>query len=226
MVFGPLDARAVEAFDVAFDFDHSSVEDGGGAADFDADLFPLRVVLDEGAVGDDDLGAVGFEDAAFGVAGLPVLGLVGGAHGGGAVHDVVLGHDLLAVDLPLLDAPAAAFRALGPFGGVPFNGAVEDVAVLSVRGRGLGAHVVGDDDGVAPALGDFVDAVDFARLDADPAGLGAGLEVGVVPTRGAGVVVAGADEDFRFGFRRAHVRGGDFLGVVPDAVDDQFLDAA
>lgn len=73
---------------------------------------------------------------------------------------------------------------------------------------------------------DLVDAVDLSRLYSDPARLGTGLEVRVVPSRRTRVVVACANKHLRLHVSRAHVRRGDFLVVVSHAVHDQLLHAA
>lgn len=113
---------------------------------------------------------------------------------------------------------------LGPLGGVPSDGAVQDIAVLTVDGRWLWAHVVGHYDRVGAASCHFMNAVHLAGLEPHTAGLCTRLEVRVVPSRWARVIITGADQSLRTRFLRAQVRRHWLLITIAHAEDKQLLD--
>lgn len=114
---------------------------------------------------------------------------------------MLLGHDLFALDLAVLEAIAAGVRALGPLAHLPTHRTVQDIAVLPVGGWRLGAHAVGHHHCVLPTASNLMDALDLSGLDADAAALGAGRVVGIVPPWRTGTIVAGANPSLWLGFR-------------------------
>lgn len=80
---------------------------------------------------------------------------------------------------------------------MPLNRTVKYIAVLSVGGRRLRAHIVRNNDGVAAPSSHLVDAVDISCLYTDAARLRALREIRVVPSRRARMIVAGFDQYFR-----------------------------
>jgi hypothetical protein len=82
---------------------------------------------------------------------------------------------------------------LGPLRGVPVDGAVQHVAVLAIDRRWLWAHVVRHNDSVGAASRDLMNTVHLTGLEAHATGLGAWLEVGVVPSWWTRVVIARSD---------------------------------
>jgi hypothetical protein len=86
---------------------------------------------------------------------------------------------------------------LGPLCGVPADGAVQNIAVLTVDRWWLWAHTVGHYDCVGAASRHFMNAVHLTGLEPHTAGLGARLEVGVVPSRWARMIVTRADQSLR-----------------------------
>lgn len=113
---------------------------------------------------------------------------------------------------------------LGPLGGVPADGAVQHIAVLTVDGRWLWAHVVGHYDRVGATSRHFMNTVNLAGLEPHTAGLRTRLEVGVVPTRWARMVITGADQSLRTRVLGAQVRRHWLLIAIPHAEDKQLLD--
>jgi len=124
------------------------------------------------------------------------------------------------VDSQSLDASTH----LGPLGGVPADGAVQNIAVLTVDGRWLWAHVVGHYDRVGATSGHFMNTVNLSGLEPHTAGLRTRLEVGVVPSRWARVVITGADQSLRTRVLGAQVRRHWLLIAIPHAEDKRLLD--
>lgn len=113
---------------------------------------------------------------------------------------------------------------LGPLCGVPAHGAVQNITVLTVYGRWLWAHIVGHYDGVGAASRHFMNAVHLAGLEPHTAGLSARLEVGVVPSWRARVIVTSADQSLRTCIVGAQERRRWLLIAIPHAQDKRFLD--
>jgi len=139
---------------------------------------------------------------------------------------VLLGHDLFALHLAILEPIAAGVGAFGPLAHLPADGAIEDIAVLAIRRRGLGTHAIRDHHGVVAATGHLMNALHLAGLDSNAAALGAGRVVRVVPSGRAGTVVAGANPCLGFGFGCAEKGGHHPSIVLAHAIDDQLLDAS
>lgn len=226
LVFDPLDAGAIEPLDGTLDLDGGPDEDRCRPANFQRYFLFFEIVLDERTVRHVDVRSVAFDDAAFRVAGFPVWGLRGRTQFRGSVDGVVLGHHLFTFDFTYFFTPSARFRAPRPIGQLPFDGAIQHVAVLAVRRRRLRTHVVGNDQRVATPLSHFVYAVHLPGLYADPATLRARREVRIVPSGRTGVVVAGPGQNLRFYFHGAQIGRGDLLIVISHTIDDQLLDAA
>lgn len=139
---------------------------------------------------------------------------------------MLLGHDLFALDLAILEAIAAGVRTLGPLAHLPTHRTVQDIAVLPVGGRRLGAHAIGHHHGVLPTASNLMDALHLSGLDADAAALGTGRVIGVVPPRGAGSVVASAHPGLRLGFGGTEEGRHHPAIILSHAVDNQLLHAA
>lgn len=107
---------------------------------------------------------------------------------------------------------------------MPTDGAVQHIAVLAVDGRWLWAHIVGYYDRVGTASRHFMNAVHLAGLESHTAGLRTRLEVGVVPSRWARVVITGADQSLRTRFLWAQERRHRLLITIAHAEDKRLLD--
>lgn len=92
------------------------------------------------------------------------------------------------------------YAYLGPVCRVPLDRTVKYVAVLSVGGRWLRAHIVRNNDRVAAPSSHLMDAVNISRLYTDAARLRALREIRMVPSRRARMIVAGFDQYLRSGF--------------------------
>lgn len=70
-----------------------------------------------------------------------------------------------------------------------------------------------------------MNTIDFASLDATTARSAAAGKVGRVPSGRAGNVVARSGDRVRSAIHRAHVRTNSLAVLLPDALDNGFLDS-
>lgn len=128
-------------------------------------LILLRVVLNIGTIRNINVWFIRIQNAKFRVAWFPVWGFWGSAHTLWSIHSVILSHHLFAFDSSHFLATSTCLAAFGPFGHCPFDWTVQNVTVLTVWGRWLGAHVVWYSDSVPRTLSDLMDAGYISEID-------------------------------------------------------------
>ena len=114
---------------------------------------------------------------------------------------------------------------LWPFTSLPLDGTIDHVAKLLRSWRRLWAKVRIDGQRIAATTGHFVNAVDVARLNTTATRAAAWREIRSVPARRARNVVARPRDWIRSPFHRTKLRAHPLTVLLPDALDDWFLNA-
>lgn len=226
MILAPLDLGAIVTFHRTLDFHLSAKEDHTSTAHLQCDLCLLRIVLNVCRIADLYDGFGIFGRTRLDIAGLLVGRLDAGTHRFGSFDLMFLCHNLLALDLAILDAVAAGVRALRPFANFPSHRAVQDIAILSICWRWLWAHAVRNHHSVLATACHLVYALHLTRLDTNAAALRARRVVRVVPAWWTRTIVAGAYTCLRLGLGRAEEWRDHTTIILAHTIDDQLLDAA